>query len=390
MPLRNSKYYGIRVTKIIIGAYFICAAAACQPASGTTTLEVPPSSPVSKQTPPTPDVSSIPPMVSTSTPTVTPLLSMSDISMERLTLESVRDLSWNSDLGQFIYAYYNPAKSTSPTRWEAFDPIGMTTTVYTPTQVLSGNLKQQLGVFRDYVSVSPSGRSFLYLRVTENHIAEVPSSGGKSIEVWQADIDGLHPTKLGELPFLWGKVIWLDNEQTVLLTITYESVDSGIDAYSFDIENQASRKFLTSIADLRGVPSSLSVSPNDRWVALTTYGQDIENGIWIIDRNSDSARRIDSAYSSAQPLWSEDSRYLYYLHSRTTYFPGTVPSEPPYVARYDIMSQSIQPLTSAGDIGIPLISQWAVSGNGAHFLFQADSGLGYLDTGLWLLTLHGR
>jgi Tol biopolymer transport system component len=259
-----------------------------------------------------------------------------------------------------------------------------------PKQAISDDLKKQLGIFRDYVNLSPSGKSLMYLRVTESLTAKTPSSAGESIEVWRADKDGLHSAKLGEIPFLWEQVIWLDNEKRVLLTIAYESIDSGIEAYSFDIENRTAQKLFASVTAVRGIPTSLSASPDERWIALTTYGQGDGNGIWIVDRNSNSARRIDSAYAKAQPLWSEDSRYIYYVHSKTTYFPDTLPSESPYLARYDISSQSTQPLTSAGDIGIPLISEWAVSGDGKHFLFEADSGLGYLDEGLWSLTLNSR
>lgn len=380
MLSRNLFYHEIRMKMFILSVCILGAATACQSVIRTTTYEAPLSSPTSKQIRPTVEPS-IPSTVDIST---------NNVSLEKLTPNLVKDLGWNADLGRFIYAYYDPTKPTIPAVWEAFDPVERTTTVYTPTQVISDDLKKQLGVFGDYIDLSPSGKSLIYLRVTENLTTEMSLSTYGSIEVWLADKDGLHSTRLGELPLLWDQVIWLDNANIALLTITYESVDSGIDAYSFDIENKTSQQLFASVGAIRGIPSSLSVSPDEEWIALTTYGQGEENGLWIVNRNLNFTRRVDSAYSGAQPLWSGDSRYLYYLHSRTTYFPGTVPSESPYVARYDIESQSIQPLTSTDDIGIPLISEWAVSGDGKHFLFEADSGLGYLDAGLWSLTLNSR
>lgn len=374
---------------ITAGVILLFTTVACQSAISTTSTEIPLPSPTSK--PSLPAVTpSVVPTVGGPTPTITASPLPNVVTVKKIASGSVRDLSWNADLGQFTYAYYDPAKSTDPVRWESFEPVGGEQAVYLPRQEVSDDLKRQLGVYGDYFSLEPDGTRLLYLRVTETPTTTAGALADKSIEVWEADHVGSNPIRLGEIPFLWTQITWLAHRQQVLITFSYESMDSGIGAISFDLNNQTSQQIINSIKDLRGIPSGLSVSPDERWIALTTYGEARDNGVWLVDRNSNIARYIDAAYSGAQPLWSKDSRFLYYLHSRTTYFPGTAPSESPYLAQYDIASQAIQPLMTAGDIGIPLISQWAVSDDGKHFLFEADSGLGYLDQGLWSLTLNSR
>ena len=389
MPPKRLTRFDIRTKIIIISVILLFVTSACQSAISATITEIPPSSQPLRPRLPT-VTPSVVPTVGKPTPTVTASPTPNVIVIKKITSDFVRDLNWDADLGQFVYAYYNPAKSPDPTRWESFDPAGGRQAVYLPKQVDSDDLKRRLGVYDDYLSIEPQGTNLLYLRVTETPTTTTRSLADESIEVWEADNGGLHPARLDEIPYLWDQVTWLAHGQQALLTFSYESVGSGIGAVSYDLKHRTSQKIFDSIKDLHGIPSSLAVSPDERWIALTTYGMGKDNSVWLVDRNSNTANRIDSAYSGAQPLWSKDSRSLYYLHSRTTYFPGTPPSESPYLARYDLLSQSIQPLTAPGDIAVPLISEWAVADDGKHFIVDADSGLGYLDQGLWALALNNR
>jgi len=89
-----------------------------------------------------------------------------------------------------------------------------------------------------------------------------------------------------------------------------------------------------------------------------------------------------------EPLWSQDGKELYYVKGDSYGLGNAPPSTFPVIARFDVGMEKIRLLTSAGEIGVPLIRDWAVSENGQYFLLATDPAFGFLEGGMWLVDVE--
>jgi hypothetical protein len=344
---------------------------------------------------PTTAITAIPVTVS---PKILPTpLSDRETVMVKVEETSVLSLKWEGKIDRFIYAQYNSPNSWDPSdiSWWAFNPVLREKESFEEPSALypSDEMKQRLDIYDDYVNLSPSKEHLVYVRAQKADEPGAPLPMYDSVELWHADASGEHLTKLGDLPLLWDDVVWLDGERSVLVVIHYENFDAGVSAFIFTIDGNSSISLFeesTVLKVVQGTPMTISVSPNGHWIAFTTFAgkADLDDGIWVIDRITNSLQRIDSADARVKPKWSKDSLYLYYIQNDRTYLPGMSPDTEPVIARFEVGTGQIYQLTFPGEIDTPLISEWAVSEDGRYFLISADSALGFLEGGLWLVALN--
>ncbi len=336
-------------------------------------------------------------MATTAIPTTaSPRISPAPLSKRKAIMTKVEDVPvlfprWDDETERFIYARHNSPNSwdSSDISWWAFDPVQGDKKAYKEPSVYqpSDEMKQRLNIYDDYVSFSPNGECLVYIRAQKTK-SGAPLPVYELVELWYADAAGEHSIKLGDLPLPWDQVIWLD-DKSVLVVVHYESFDAGISVFIATVDGHHFTNLFEQEGEVfEGVPVTISVSPNGRWVAFTAFQEtSLEGSIWVIDRNTDSVQRVDSADARVEPIWSIDSAHLYYIQNDRTYLPGTSPETDPVIARFDIDTGQIHQLIAPGEIGRPLISEWAMSGDGRYFLFAADPALGFLESGLWMVML---
>jgi hypothetical protein len=325
-----------------------------------------------------------------------PTLAARRISMTKIDEEPARSLRWSDAASSFIYAQFDPPHSRDPDAitWWSLNPTTREKQVYEPAVVpINERVQQQLDVYNGLMSFCPSGEHIVFIRAQETGDSGIPFPTFEYIELWYADPLGGNPTKLGDLSAPWDEIVWLDSNQAVLIVIYGESMDAGLFAFIYSVTGDGfTDLFEEGDADqetLQGVPQSISVSPNSRWIAVTVLSREIgiADTMWIIDRVEDVTRNIDSVDARVRPIWSENSQHLYYIQNDETYLPGSLPETSPSIARLDMITGQSRQLTSSGEIGMPLLSGWAVSGDGEYFLLSANWTLGFLDGGLWLVEL---
>jgi hypothetical protein len=311
----------------------------------------------------------------------------------------VTDLIWDNKLKKFVYSTTTKIYSdkgvpiSDQIGWKTFNPVNQQVTLLSKNltvQNISNTIKQKLGVYDNYINVSPSGNKFIFIRAQEDHsFRDAPLTIYKYIQLWYWEKEEADPVFVGDLPFPFSSVYWLDNEQTVLIVGYYES--SGVYAQLINLTTHTSKSIFGAkdsfIKDFNIFPSVFSTSPDGKWITMNGSVDD-NYSIWLIDRETGKTQRIDSAYSNAKALWSDDSKSFYYIQG--SYSNTSLPKNSPVLARFDLVTRNITLLTMPGDINKPIIKTWAKSSDNKFFAFSINEILGGLEEGLWLLDLSSK
>ncbi len=161
------------------------------------------------------------------------------------------------------------------------------------------NLTQSPGVRETNATWSPDGRWIAYLsdRTGEYEIYVRPADG--SGQERRVTTDG----RIWRFPPLWSpdskKLAFGDKDRK----LQWVDVASG--------------KVKEADQDTRGDITDYKWSPDSRWLAYTKAGETQLPSIWLYALDEGKARQLTSGLTAeAEPTWSPDGRYLYFLSAR--------------------------------------------------------------------------
>ncbi len=308
-------------------------------------------------------------------------------------INSFQKLRWDRELNKFVYSTQQNPYDIKSIETKTFDPLTKKKELIEEEQykiILSENLKKKLGITQlkqddevvEYIDVSPSGENIVFLKF------KIEAGEGETVyqyvDVWRAKSNGSSPQKLGSIVGPFNAVYWLDNEETVIVTVP---LVTGEEFSQFSTRKVSPPDYLQNkvFEKCEKLPNELTISPDETWLAVNCSQPDNKYTLFLINREIGNIKMIGSS-AYLKPLWGEESKYIYYLQEKEK------DSNDYSIIRYDLESEKNEVLIESKQLKKTDIRDWVKSSTDKFFLFSIENSTisNGLENGIWLLDLKDK